>query len=1079
MSFKLRVLLLPFILILVVGCSGNSSSKSSSVPDTLNIVVGIVQTGQADNVDVQGVAVAVNGQLTLDETTGALSGVETKTDSRGRFAIGLDQGDPSSIILFARGSAVSATDHVTSIQCKLPQGCVTKQGAGDLTTTAFTETYRSEYYYDYVVNDKADTNPETDDEFTFVNSTLWSAGIGVAAKGQFISINSITDMAGAFGFSTYINNGDGECNAKECVANKQAAGYFSKYGIIKANTQVSSLIGIPDIISIEPANMASLDTISATSSSNLQASIRYGALIAALQQIQLAYDNGLANRAERRFRRVLNSQFSHNRGQLYQKDAPLYYDDDLDTPKDVAYVLTKELWYTTAKDILTAANAHFVNLNKALPAEVGSAISLFELELKSLESGKLTKAVPAISEDVANSYNNEIDFTKAMLNHLVSAAKEFSNPEYRTKAQSYQKALLEIGDEVSPAFNVITSSLLDVYGYYLSCIHATCDTDNSWHKFNKDFNPSTKILTLKFSEVEGDQLIISQALVDLIKNDANNSPTESLAVDIIFNGTLKKDKLTLLTDFSDKKLGKASLRVSYNEIVTQLMPDASLADFNPSMPVNGRISPVAYEFSFTSLEMKYLPEDKAKELTIQGAFSWLLRGVKDVRDKNSATKYNLNSLTAVINASGPELGKLNDKALTDDVVISLTGSGFNTSNYYPDSTFPELNNYFVPAEGHVSGESSGVDILETSIIDYTFPKTDANGSPLEGAIVDGVIVDGKGVQVKILKFDYVYSGAAAFVVYPAGADNKYLGLLCSVATENEKYFELGQISNIGAKNTSGAAPVSIFNCVSQKFYTGPATVNNFINQLWDLNPEVKNFIQAVSVVGEGVYFADLIAGENKEDLPEFGVGKTGFTGTMKAPAMLGIDNIRLQLRPQLVNSAGTAKLAEVAVDLNLIRPTLSSINVGLFIAYNPQQILNTEAGLPVVASGEDVESYYVAFKTDANGNEIGEFIFNWYGSQLVDGGDGTKYLQDYDASNPAPKENFLFNLGTDVTYGVTDTEAGYKRCGFVFAGDDSDKKCDAIAYLTFRGLVTGTIREERKGVYVARFIDGSWMVVGN
>jgi len=879
-------------------------------------------------------------------------------------------------------------------------------------------------------------------------------------------------MAGAFGFSTYVNDGaTGVCNAQECDANQQAPGYFSKYGIMKANTQVSNLIGITDIISVEPANISNLDTISATSSSNLQASIRYGALVAALQQIQLNYDNALTDRAERRFRRVLNSQFSQNQGQLYEKGAPL------------SEVLTKELWFTTAKDILTSANTHFVNSNKVLPVEVGSVISAFQLELQTLElveSGKLTKAVPSISKSIADSYENEIDFTKAMLKHLVSAADEFSNPEYRAKMKAYQTQLLEIGDEVSPAFNVISSSLLDVYGYYLSCTHESCDEQNSWHAFNTGFDAENKKLTLTFSAEEGDQLVITQRVVDLITDDADDAPIESLAIDVVFEGVLKQDELTIITDFSEEKLGDASLRISYFDIVSQAMPDAALAENNSSMPSTGQVYPARYEFSFTSLEMRYRPIDAVKELTVQGAYSWLLRGVSDIRDENAPLKYNLNNFTVVMNVSGPELGTLNDESLTDNVVMSLVGSGFNTSNYYPDSTFPEWDNYFVPAEGHRFGTTSGVDILETSIVDYTFPQVDEDGGRVEGAVVDGVVVAEKSVQVKVLRFDYIHSGSAAFVVYPAGSDGKYIGLLCSITSQNETYFELGQISDVGSENADGADPGEIFVCLSQSFYEGDATVNDFINQLWDLDPQVKDFIRAINVRGEGVYFADLIAaGVSEEDLPIFTTEKIRFTGTMQAPAMLGIDNIRLQLRPQLVNSENTKDLAEVALDLNLTRPTPSSINVGLFIAYNPEQILNTDDGLPVVAAGDDVESYYIAFKTDANGNEIGEFIFNWYGAQLVDGVDGTSYLQDYDENNPKPREDFLFNVGTDVAYGETDASAGYKRCGFVFSGDNSDRECKAIAYLTFRGLVTGTIREEREGVYIARFVDGTWMVVGN
>lgn len=1089
MSSKISIVLFVLLALVLVGCSGNNSSINSSIPDTLNVVVGVVHSGKAENIEVQAVAVTVNGQLTLDEETGALSGVETHTDVRGRFAIALDYDDPNAIILFARGSEVDTEANVASVQCQLPQGCSIRQGSGnEVISVAFGDHYRSEYYYDYVVNEAPDADDTTDDEYLSYDRTLWSAALEVAAESQFISINNITDMAGAFGFSTYVNDGTGVCTAKDCKANQQAPGYFSKYGIMKANTQLSNLIGIPDIISVEPANMASLDSISATTSASLQASIRYGALVAALQQIQLAYDNGLDNRAERRFRRILNEQFSQNIGQLYEKDAPTKLVDG----HPVEQVLTVELWYSIAKDILTAANDYFVAQNKVLPVEVGSTIAGFQLELQSLVSGKLTQAVPSISESMADSYNNGIDFTKAMLTHLVSAAQEFGNPEYRNKAEAYKQQLLEIGDEVSPAFNVITSSLLDIYGYYLSCTHVSCDSENQWHAFNTNFDASGKILTLKFSEDEADQLVISQRVVDLITNDTDDFPTESLSIDIIFKGVLKNDKLTLITDFSEEKVGEASLRVSYDEMVQQLMPDAALAINNPSMPTSGQLYPVAYGFSFTSLELNYKPEGSdvvaAKDLTLRGAFSWLLRGVKDVRDENSATKYNLNNLVVVMNVAGSELGQLDGEALTDSVVMSISASGFNTSNYYPDSTFPEWDNYFVPAEGHRFEENSGIDILETSIIDYTFPQVDDTGAPVIGAIIDGVVVPDKSTQVKILKFDYLHSGAAAFIAYPARADGKFLGLLCSITPENEHYFNLGQISNIGAENTSGGDPASVFNCLSQGFYEGDANVNNLINQLWDIDQQIKDLIRAINVKGEGVYFADLItsaqadlikAGLAADDLPVFPVEKKQFTGTMQAPAMLGIDNIRLQIRPQLVNASGTAKLAEVALDLNLIRPSPSSINVGLFIAYNPERILETDEGLPIIAAGDDVESYYIAFKTDSNGNEIGEFIFNWYGAQLVDGGDDTKYLQDYDATNPQPKEDFLFNIGTDVAYGAIDADAGYTRCGFVFAGRDSDQACEAVAYLTFRGLVTGTIREEREGVFVARFIDGTWMVVGN
>ena len=255
-------------------------------------------------------------------------------------------------------------------------------------------------------------------------------------------------------------------------------------------------------------------------------------------------------------------------------------------------------------------------------------------------------------------------------------------------------------------------------------------------------------------------------------------------------------------------------------------------------------------------------------------------------------------------------------------------------------------------------------------------------------------------------------------------------------------------------------------------------VNDLVKELWRIEPDI---VRAVNVRGEGVYYADLptVEVDGNKQLIDFSVAPVRHTGTMQAPAMLGIDNLRLQIRPQLISSDNTKKLAEVAIDLNLIRPTKASINVGLFVAYNPVQILNTDDGLPIVASGDDVESYYIAYKTDQDGNEIGNLIINWYGAQLVDGGDGSQYLQDYDSANPAAKEDFLFNIGSDVSYGAKDSAGGHTRCGLVNPDLSSERECEGVAYLTFRGFVTGTVREERDGVYVARYIDGSWQVIGN
>ncbi|OUS40161.1 hypothetical protein A9R00_07480 [Oleispira antarctica] len=1052
MSLKTHVLPIFLSIFLLSACSGNSSSSSSTIPDTLNVVLGVVDNGYASSMDVQGVAVTTNGKLMLDEETGALSGVRTTTDKRGRFALALDAGDPNAIVMFA-----SAKDD-SKVQCQLPAGCTV-----GTETVAFGDDFFPELFFDYRENIYQDDNDADDD---YVESrALWSAAIDVANKGQFISINNITGMAAYFGFSTYVSDESGQCDAQSCESTTQADGYFSKYGIVKANTQVSNLIGISDILSVEPANLFNLNTISATTSANLQASIRYGALLAALQKIQLEYDNVLTDKDQRRFRYMLNQQFAQNRGQLYQKDAP------------IEQVLTQEIWYGLAQELLQQASDYYTQHNQVLPVEVGSVITQFQQQRQFLTAGELTAAVPTISADMVDEYHSAIDFTKAMINHLLNLANEFSNPEYQQKAKAYEQQLVDIGNDVSPALDAITVSLLDVYVYYLSCMHEVCDSANAWHQYNAGFDKANKTLLLKYSDAPGDELKLSQSVVDLITNDDIDNPTESTVIDFIIEGRLKGTDLVVNTDFSEGKVEKPSIRISYYEIVSELQPDAALATLNPSMPSANQINSRSYDFNFPSLEVLYAPKDKPEnEQTIIGSFSWLLLGVNDIRNSNAGTRYNLNNISVVLNMSGAELGMDGDEVLRDNLVVSAVGSAYNSSNYYPDTIFPKSTNYFVPRDGFEFEASSGIDILETSIVDYTFPQVDSEGVPLVGSIVEGQVVAGKGIAVKILRFDYLHSGSGLFIAYPQSSDGKFLGLVCTITLQDEVYFEQGAITR--PADTSGADPANIFNCIGQSYYEGSGGVNDLVKELWKIEPDV---IRAVNVRGEGVYYADLptVGADDNKQLVDFSAAPVRYTGTMQAPAMLGIDNLRLQIRPQLISSDNTKKLAEVAIDLNLIRPTKASINVGLFVAYNPVQILNTEDGLPIVASGDDVESYYIAYKTDQDGNEIGNLIINWYGAQLVDGGDGSQYLQDYDPSNPAPKEDFLFNIGSDVSYGAKDSTAGYTRCGLINPDLDSERECEGVAYLTFRGFVTGTVREERDGVYVARYIDGSWQVIGN
>jgi hypothetical protein len=199
--------------------------------------------------------------------------------------------------------------------------------------------------------------------------------------------------------------------------------------------------------------------------------------------------------------------------------------------------------------------------------------------------------------------------------------------------------------------------------------------------------------------------------------------------------------------------------------------------------------------------------------------------------------------------------------------------------------------------------------------------------------------------------------------------------------------------------------------------------------------------------------------------------------------------MRLQFKPNLVNQAGASYLPKSILDVSLVWRTHDVIQVNVLMAFDAEHVINhqTGSGLPYLAVGSDSESYSVAYITDAEGNESGEYVMAWGGVEFIDGPvKGTKILQK--TEDEQTKDGLFAGIGSNVSYSpYTNSEieefgnnASEEKCGFFSRGvaPTVGEDCDAIAYLTFRGLVTGSLREERDGVYVIRYIDGSWQVLG-
>ncbi|MFT6114199.1 MAG: hypothetical protein ACJA10_001140, partial [Oleispira sp.] len=278
------------IAIFISGCSGNSNNKSLLPTSDIKRFVGVVNNASVKGIDLAAIPIGKHGQFSLDEE-GEVDASIKKSDDRGRYRFNIDIKEVGAYVLTA--STPELTPETESLEmpqasCQLAAGC-TINGINIL----FGEEYSLAY------------------------DLQWSAAVESVSDGQFIVVNPITEMARVLGFSIFINDSE---DSGTNVGDIPAASYYSNYGVVKGNSQTASLLGLGDILSIEPVDMTLLHALSVDSSTAIQESIRYGALLAGWQKLELEYNENLLD-PDFPFQAEVISQFISNKGQLYQAAA--------------------------------------------------------------------------------------------------------------------------------------------------------------------------------------------------------------------------------------------------------------------------------------------------------------------------------------------------------------------------------------------------------------------------------------------------------------------------------------------------------------------------------------------------------------------------------------------------------------------------------------------------------------------------------------------------------------------------------------------------------------------------------------
>lgn len=1037
-----------FTTICLAGCSSNSNDKDVNDSADFKRFSGVVNNSSVVGADVTLITIGKHGQFVLDEDADVKVSADI-SDENGRFDFVLNVDEFGPYVLTV--STPVQDDYDAKASCQLALGCVVN---GD--SILFGDFYSLQGYQQ------------------------WSAAIESISSGQFVVVNPITEMARVFGFSTYINDTDATETTEGTIA---AASYYSNYGVVKGNSQTAALFGLGDILSVEPVNMANLHLLNTDSSSFVEESIRYGALLAAWQKLEMEFNANLTD-DDFNFQQEVIKQFVSNGGQLYQASA-------LDNQ-----ILSVKKLYQAALINLKSVRDYHLGLARSIPAEVNLVISRFETEIAGLQDGILTTAKPIIFDHYLEDYSDAVMKTKAMVNYIADLQNNFATEEYRKELKASSDLLTAEARRLSPAFDSIFEQILSIYSYYLSCTHNTCDTQSAWHEQGNTFDAKTNILTIVQSA--DTRLQVSQALVfDAVNPEGSTSGNVH---DLFLSGAIEFNGLRLELSDSVNAEGvvgvRNGLRFSFADAVSELPLPPSLIVGGRGASVNENLISDYIELAIPNFKI-YDPSQTglATEIELSGGLTALMIANTDVNDflegrapeDKYGKRYNLSSVRGTLNIAGQRNNSAGaSTALRDNAILYIEAtasesfvSAADFSAYFPDTVYPTFEAFFKPREGFEAGTTSQYPLVVSRRGVMNFPKLDS----------EGVASEVETVEVPYLEIDYEIGGLERYVAYPKlEGENQFWGLICSAQSDVEDQLVDPEYTRVIQDANGNEVVQSLLNCSYRDKYSGDATPDNFVRLVHDSS---KDFFNLREYNGRGAYRIDypLTADGMLEPLVE----GASYYGVLEKPIVLGVDSMRVQFKSKLVNTLGTDYLPESLVDISLTWRTHEIIDVNALLAFNPEQVVNNPngSGLPYLAVGSNSESYSIAYRTDEQGNESGEYALAWAGVHFIDGPvDGTKVMQKTDDDDL--KEGVFSVVGSNVNYsaynkrdlerlGVDDgANLSEEKCGFFGRGNEPDKgiDCEAIAYFTFRGLVTGSLREERDGVYVIRYIDGTWQVLG-
>ena len=677
--------------------------------------------------------------------------------------------------------------------------------------------------------------------------------------------------------------------------------------------------------------------------------------------------------------------------------------------------------------VLLEENINYLkNEGARLPPEAESALSKLKTVLNSLKDGKETNVVVDVPSELA-SWTTNIGKSKEFIADLTEAIKNFwgedpskssfVDPSHARRVDDYYLAHEAVYNQISPDLIGPTGLLNDILigvGHLIDCKNGSASCSVADPKFAVSSSNSTVTID--------STLTLTLSPVESPLNEAGTFSD----FDINFSAT--KNSLTrngVLYEWTKDTISDGSIeetpyiRLSYAEAV---ITPPSLNDANGSVNV---VDPTQITVVWPSLSFE-------KEISGAGIDSGLheftilfetnLLAIDDpVPGGNPEVRYNPFTVVFWVRS--------NDLSGADVINTSAFLSQLRTTFadfYYPDTKWPSANQFFKDR-----------DDKPVSI-------------PGVVSLYRGVETLDNGIQVDIFDQELIGNPFITRVrVYPYNASND--------STTTQACF----VSKTDREPTS---------CSETTLLAGNSTLDSLLESNFK-----SGLLTNYSIRANGVYSIDLneggynlVSSDGTFNGFDTDVEYGPYTGTFSEPIVLGIDQFSFVFTSMLKEDDA---LIPIIVEASLKRKTedLFSARVGYGYAEDDEfSEISDAVGVGVGSDSQGFNLEYIVSQEDVVSSEgVAETI-------EIEQGGWTIYRSGVTLGGQ--EQSVLASVVSRVEYPQGDQELA---CGV----NDRDKlssagNCDAVAYLTFRGSLVATIREERPNVFVARFVDGSWMVLG-